>query len=335
MKRSFILLVAGIIITSFLLSCSNNEKFKVAYLLPSKDYPRFNKESKYMSERFKQLGFDVILKYGENDEAVQIIKGMELLDEDIDALVITAINGGTIAPLVRAAKDKGVVVIAYNRLISNAEYDVFFTGDNIDNAKIFCDYALAEKPQGNYVILNGDRFDRNGVELKIGIDSILKPHIEKGDINVVYETYIENWASEPSEFELNQIIQSFGKNIDVVIACSDGIAEGSIKALEKNQLAGSVIVTGQDAELTAVKNIYKGKMHLSIYHPHKTLGYKAAEMISDILNGKNVNDITNAKTFNGTTEIPTLQVQSIPITKENIEKELVKTGEYTMEEIIN
>ncbi|MBN2166078.1 MAG: substrate-binding domain-containing protein [Marinilabiliaceae bacterium] len=333
MTRSLFISLIGIIALTFISSCATNEKYKVAYLLPSKDYPRFNKEGKYLSEKLKELGADISLVYGDNDEAIQIKKGLELLDKGIDALVITAINGGTIAPLVRAAKDKGVVVVAYNRLISNADYDVFFTGDNMDNARIFCEYALSQKPTGNYVILNGDRFDRNGVELKIGIDSILKPHIDNGSINVVYKTYIENWSKIPSEFELKQIIQSTEKNIDVVISCSDGIATGTVKALEQFGMAGDVIVTGQDADLDIVKYIYNNKMHLTIYHPHKQLGYKAAELVIDLLNGKNINKLTNAKTFNGLTQIPTLQVKSIGITKENIEKELIETGEYTWDQI--
>lgn len=96
------------------------------------------------------------------------------MDEEIDLLIITALNGNTIAPLVREAKDKGIPVMAYNRLINNVDYDFYFTGNNEDIARIFCETALSLKPHGNYVILAGDRFDRNGVELKEAIDSLLK-----------------------------------------------------------------------------------------------------------------------------------------------------------------
>jgi D-xylose transport system substrate-binding protein len=314
-------------------SCSNQSKYKVGFVLPSNDFPRFNIEGKYMAERCKQLGIEMTIVNGENDETVQFNKGMELINDGVDLLVITAINGGTIAPLVREAKSKGIQVIAYNRLISNAEYDLFFTGDNIDNAKIFCDYALKMKPRGKYVILAGDRFDRNGVELRQGIDSILKPKIASGDIKIIYESYIENWAKENSKFELEQVLQAYGTDIDVVISCSDPMGSGSIEALKKYSLEGTVIVTGQDAELEAVRNIYNGYQHITIYHPHKVLGYKAAELINELLKGKDGEDLANAKTFNGLTEIPTYQVKSVAVTKDNINKELVETGEYTWDQI--
>src|SRR5690606_22694299 len=115
---------------------------------------------------------------GEDDDAIQLSQGYELLDMGVDALVIAAVNGNTIAPLVRDAQSRGVKVIAYNRLINNSDFDLFVTGDNKDNARLFVEMALQHKPSGNYVVLAGDRFDRNGFELKQHIDSLLQPHIE-------------------------------------------------------------------------------------------------------------------------------------------------------------
>lgn len=332
MNTKTITRVCILLLTIFTVSCSNQSKYKVGYILPSADFPRFNIEGKYMAERCKQLGIDMTIVEGENDEAIQFNKGMQLINDGVDLLVITAINGGTIAPLVREANAKGIPVIAYNRLISNAEYDIFFTGDNIDNARIFCDYALKMRPKGKYVILAGDRFDRNGVELKQGIDSILKPKIANGDIKIVYETYIENWSKENSKYELEQVLQA-QPDIDVVISCSDPMGAGSIEALKEFNLEGTVIVTGQDAELSAVQNIYNDYQHLTIYHPHKVLGYKAADLIKALLDGKDGEDLANAKTFNGLTDIPTYQVKSVAVTKDNIGKELVETGEYTWNQI--
>ncbi len=330
LKLSYLLFI---IIFTVLSGCSGKKKYKVAYLYPSKSFPRFVKEGNFMSERLKQLGTDVKIVDGEGDEAIQLSKGMKLLDDDIDLLIITALNGNTIAPLVREAKDRGIPVMAYNRLINNVDYDLFFTGNNQDIGRIFCENALALKPHGNYVILAGDRFDRNGVELKQAIDSLLKPHVEKGSINIVYESYIENWDRDFATNEMSQVIQSHGTDIDVVISCYDPMAEGVITVLNKHGIDGQVVVTGQDADLDAIKRIIKGTQTLTVYHPSKVLGYKAAELAYAILNGQNSKTIANSKTFNGLKMIPTMQVKSVAIRKDNIEKELVDVGEYTWEQI--
>lgn len=315
--------------------CGSKEKIKVGFLYPSKNFPRFLKEAAFVSERLKQLGAEPIVMSGEDDETVQIQNGIKLLDKGVDLLFIIPLNGGTIAPLVREANQRGVPVIAYNRLISNVKYDLYFTGDNVNLAGLLCETALKNKPVGNYVILAGDRFDRNGIELKNAIDSILAPHVASGDVNIVYESHIEGWGREIAGRELEQAIESFGTNIDVVLACSDPMADGASEVLKKYDLLGKVILTGQDADIYAVKSVNEGTQTITIYHPYKVLGYKAAELALEIINGKSSQKLANSSTFNGLVEIPTVKVKSVLITKDNIEKELVEVGEYTWDQINN
>ena len=336
MKQNRILthffIVIGIAI--LLCSCSQEKKIKVGYLYPSESFPRFLKEGAFMAERLKELGVQTIAMHGNDDEALQIQNGIKLLNKGVDMLIITAVNGGTIAPLVREAHKRGVPVMAYNRLISNVDYEIYFTGDNDNIGSIFCDAALMLKPKGNYVILAGDRFDRNGVELKHAIDSLLAPHVTSGNVNIMYESYIENWNKELAGKELEQVIESYGPNIDAVIACSDPMADGCKTTLAKYGLLGNVVVTGQDADLYAIKSIYEGTQTVTVFHPYKTLGYRAADLAMDIIKGKKLKSLTNGSTFNGLTEIPTLKVKSVAINKSNIEKELVETGAYTWDQIM-
>lgn len=315
--------------------CGSQSEWKVGYLNPADFRDRFVSEGAYMAERFEQLGAEMITLSAQDDDAVQLQQGYQLLDEGVDVLIIAAINGNTIAPLVRDAVAKGVLVVAYNRLINNSEYDLFVTGNNKDIARLFCEAALSRKPTGNYILFGGDRFDRNGLELKQHIDSILKPHIESGSINLLFDTYVEGWNGERTAFEFQKIIDSYGLDIDAVIACSDPMSVAVANVLKKYGKEGEVVVTGQDAILDAVKEIYYGSMTMTVYHPHKTLGYKTAELVMDLLNGKKASDLSNAATFNGTVDIPTYQINSIAVTKENLDEVLIQSGEYTMDEIVN
>jgi D-xylose transport system substrate-binding protein len=320
-------------ILGLLVSCQSSEELKIAYLHPSPKRMRFVKDGKFIVERLEQLGAKAIVVDSDNDESLQIKHGMELVDQGVDLLIIVPVNGITIAPLVRYAKDKGVSVIAYNRLISNVDYDLYFTGDNVDNALLMCTEALKRKPQGNYVVLAGDRFDKNGVELKDAIDSILKPHVDSKNINVIYESYIEDWSRPNATFEFSQIIDAYGNNIDAVIACGDNMATGVITILKKHGLEGQVVVTGQNTEIEALKNLVQGYQHITIYHPHKLLGYKVAEMAVEIAKGFDPKELASSYTFNGYAQIPTFKVKSIAITKDNLRKELIESGAFTESEL--
>jgi D-xylose transport system substrate-binding protein len=319
--------------TLLVMGCNRSSGFKVGFLYPSKERIRFVKESNFFSERIKELGGEAIVVDADDNEALQLERGYELL-EDVDLLVIAAVNGHTIAPLVREAKSRGVPVIAYNMLISNTDYDFFFSGDNDYLAELFCQSALAYKPQGNYVVLGGDRFDRNGFELKMGIDSLLKPHVAKGDVAVIYNTFIEAWSRNNAALEFEQVLQTYGDDIDAVLACNDMMADGVLTVLKKYNIERPIFISGQDADIVGVRNVYAGRQTMTVYHPAKRYGQGVAELAIDLLNGKSMKKWESGTIFNGHSSIRNFKVKSIKITADNIGKELVEAGECSWEEIM-
>ncbi len=332
MSQSLRSFVGVLIIVSFF-SCGKQESYTVGYLNPSSERYRFVSEGNYMAEKLREFGHEVVIMVAEDDDVVQLAQGYELLDMGVDALVIAAINGNTIAPLVRDAQKRGVKVIAYNRLINNADFDLFVTGDNRDNARLFCETALQRKPSGNYVVLAGDRFDRNGFELKHYIDSLLQPHIASGMVNLLYETHIEGWDRDRAQFEMQQVVDAFGVVIDVVIACNDGMGLGALEVLKKYDAHRGVIITGQDGSQEAVRSIHRGEMYMTIFHPHRELGHRTGELVDALLRGERSNNLATTSTFNGSSNIKTVNIPSVMVTKDNIEEVLIQSGEYTWEDI--
>ncbi|WP_084555787.1 substrate-binding domain-containing protein [Alkaliflexus imshenetskii] len=312
--------------------CKTDSQFTVAYLTPSENRVRFVEEGQAMGQRFRELGVNFSIVYAGDDDALQIQQGLDLIERGVDALVITAVNGNTIAPLIREAKEKGVMVVAYNRLINNSEYDLFYAGDNGHMAKAFVDAAVSRAPRGNYVILGGDRFDRNGVELMYHIDSLMLPHIESGRINLLYSTFLEGWSRSRAAFEVQQVIDAHGSDIDAIIACNDAMGLGALDVLQANNLQGKVVVTGQGAELESIRNVHRGFQTVTIYHPPKELGSKAAELVYEMLNGRSASQIANAHSFNGLAVIPTFQMKSIVVNRDNLQY-LVDAGVFTWNQI--
>lgn len=262
-------------------------------------------------------------------------QGFELLEKGVDVLVIPAIKGNTIRALIEQAKEEGVIVVAYNMLIMDCQYDILVSGNNQRLAEDFCVFVLKKKPTGKYIILGGDKFDQNGFELKNNINSILLPMVEAGKVEIVYNSFIERWSREHARFEFDLVFNSYGDDIDAVISCNDAMGLGVIDVLSQKGALGDVIVTGQDATLEGVKSIYQGNLGITFYHPRKELGKKAAEVIIGMLkDNKSGEDLADDKVFNGSVYVPVSRVNSPPVTKENLEL-LVDEGVYTWEEIEN
>ncbi len=311
----------------------SNEKLKIGYLYPSDELIRFNKEGNYIKEYAQKHGADVIIKSASYDDAIQIRQAEELIEEGVDAIVVVAVNVNTSAAIVREAKDNGIPVIAYNRMIQNSDVDFFVASSNDLIGKIMVDAVMNKVDGGNFVILNGDKFDRNGVELQQSIHKYLKPYEDKGNVNIVYESSIESWSKDIATYEMEKVISLYGTDIDAVIVGFDGMADGVIDVLRKYDLNGKVIVTGQDAEISACKHILEGDMEVTVFHPYKKMAEEAAKVALNMAAGKSVKEFVNSIEKNGDYEIPTQRVNSIAVTKDNMDEVLIKSGFYKKEDI--
>ncbi len=317
-----------VFILGFALSgCKKDDQIQMGFLYNSNNTFRFNLESKFFQDRAEELGAKVTIDQADDNAALQYDKAIEMMEQGIDLLVLVAVNVNTAENIVKEAKARNIPVMAYNRLISNCELDVFISGNNEQLGKDMAGYVIDQKPTGNYIILNGDKFDRNAVELMASLEKTLEPHIEAERINILYKTFIENWNGDHAAYELNQYLAANDEEVDAVISCFDGMSVACIDVLEEYGLAGDVIVTGQDAQIESCRKIVEGTQHLTMYHPLEDVASKAAEVAIDLVKGE---DLTKkydiAYNNNGMIDVPTIQVSSIPVTKENIDEVLIESG---------
>lgn len=313
-------------------SCTSKKKFKVGFLHPSESRKRFVNEGRFMAAQVRELGGEAIVKGANDDEKLQLEQGYQLLEEGVSTLVICPINTNTIAPLVRAAQKQGVDVIAYIRIVNNATFTAFLATDNEYMASVWVESALRLSPKGNYVIIGGDRFDENAVLEMNAIERLLTPHVETGKVNIVFKGYTDGWNKGLAAYHIEKVANAYGDKIDAIISCNDEMADGAISVLKEMGLEGKVPVTGQDADLVGARNVVKGYQTVTFFHPSKELGVQAANLAFALYQGKRASAITPDRTFNGVAEIPTIKVQSVSITKDNVDV-LIQNGLYKKGEI--
>ncbi|WP_234445806.1 substrate-binding domain-containing protein [Carboxylicivirga marina] len=318
-------------------ACQSDKAVKLGFIYSTPNTERYVKEANFFRAYAEKHGATVYLEHGNGDEAIQYQKALELFDKGIDGLAIIAVNANTAAAIVREGQGRGVKVMAYNRLIKNCDLDFFVSGDNNALGKMMVDEIIKVKPRGNAIILGGDKYDRNAVELAASINKHLKPHIESGNIDVLYETFVEEWSDVNAAYELEQFISLSGQVPDIIFAGFDGMSGGCIRVLGERNEEKVVYISGQDATVEGVKNIVAGKQQMTAFHPLKDTGSKAAEiMLQLVANEKKAEKMANSYTNNGQIDVPTVKVPSIAVTKSNVKKVLVDDAKfYTYEEIYN
>ncbi len=321
------------LIIILLWGCHKESTKTIAFLSPDVSHKRFKIESEAFKAYCEPQGYSVFLKYAGNDESIQIEQAREMIAQQVDLLVVVAMNINTAAVIVREAHDAGIPVMAYNRLIKNCEVD-FFMSSNVDLfAQTMVDTIVKESGGGNFVILGGDKFDKNGLDLQVAINKYLKPYSDKEEVNIIYQTNIEQWRAQKAAFEMEKVISLYGTDIDAVLVGYDGMSTAVIKVLEKYGLAGKVAVSGQDAELEACRNIVKGYQTITIYHPLREIAQMAGKIAIRIIEGEKIDDFTNGKEYNGSVDVPTHMVQSVGVTRDNLDEVLIKSGFYTKEQV--
>ncbi|HLB84749.1 MAG TPA: substrate-binding domain-containing protein, partial [Steroidobacteraceae bacterium] len=225
-------------------------------------------------KRATELGARVLDLSANGDDTVQISDVEKLITNGVDVLVIVPHDGRAMAKAVRMAHDAGIPVIAYDRIIRESDLDLYVSFDNVKVGELQARYLVDHLPtpgKGRIVRLYGAKTDNNALLFKQGQDNVLAPYIERGDIVVVHEDWVEEWKPENAKRIVNAAISAHGDAFDAVLASNDGTAGGAIQALLEEGLAGKKLVTGQDAELVACQRIVNGTQAMTIYKPLKTL----------------------------------------------------------------
>jgi D-xylose transport system substrate-binding protein len=248
--------------------------------------------------------------------------------------VIVPHNGAAMSRAVKSANEAKIPVIAYDRLILNANVDYYLTFDNVKVGEAQGGYAAARLPKDHkarIVRIYGAPTDNNAKLFKQGQDNVLEPLIKAGKVEVVHEDWALDWKPENAKKIMNAAITKAGRNIDAVVVSNDGTAGGAIQALLEEGLAGKVLVTGQDADLAACQRIMRGTQAMTVYKPLKNLATLAARVAVDVAKG--TKPPTTASLDNGTRQVPSIFEKVISVDKENMMSTVVADGFHKAEEL--
>ncbi len=310
------------------------KKIKIGLSMDSLRVERWQKDRDIFKAEAEKLGAEVIVQSADGDERRQNAQAENMLTQGVDVLVVIPKDSVAAAQIVQAAHAEGIKVIAYDRLIRESEPDLYISFDNEQVGYLQAEYLLRQKPKGNYFLLGGAPTDNNAQLLRKGQLRALQGAIDTGDIRLAAEGkhWAVNWEARDALKKTEQVLTQTNNRIDAVVASNDGTAGGVIQALQGQNLAGKVLVSGQDAELSACQRIVKGTQTMSVYKPIHLIATKAAQAAVALAKGEQIAEVTQTVN-NGKVDVPSILLTPIQVDKANLDEVVIKDGFHSREAV--
>lgn len=304
---------------------------KIGFSMDTLKEERWLKDRNLFREAVEGLGAEIVIQAANGDDSLQIAQAEEMINKGIDVLVIVPHNAEAAAAIVAKAHRAGIKVLSYDRLVKNADIDLYVSFDNERVGELQAMEMLKQAPAGKYVYIGGAVTDNNAHLLKKGAFNVLQPYIDKGEITVTYDQWTEDWTPANAYINMGQALESNGNHVDAVIAANDATAGGAIQALDDQGLMGVVPVAGQDAELAGVQRVAVGTQTMTVYKPINILTERAAELAIKLAKGERI-DVTRTVN-NGKIEVPSILLNPIAVVESNIGKTIIEDGFHSREDI--
>lgn len=311
---------------------ATGRKVKIGFAMATVKEERWQRDRDAFEAHCKRIGVDCEITVADNSSSRQANDVDNLLTKGLDALVIAPQEATEAAAMVEKAKAQGVPVISYDRLINSDKIDLYISHQVPVIGRKIAEYALQKVPKGNYVMVYGASTDNNAHIMKKEMVAVLQPAIDRGDIKIVADQFITDWKNDLAlNFAQNSLTRE-NDDIQAFVVSNDGMAGGVIQALVGRDLAGKVLVTGQDAGLEALQNIAEGKQSMTIYKPIIPLASQAVEAAVKLAK-KEPLETTPFMNDAISKTVPAILLEVTVVDKNNLMDTVIKDGYSRYEDI--
>ncbi|RDJ22184.1 D-xylose ABC transporter substrate-binding protein [Bosea caraganae] len=281
---------------------------------------RWKTDEAAIKAAIEKVGGTYLSADAQSSPAKQLTDVESLIARGAKAIIVLAQDAQAIRPAVQKAVNEGIAVVGYDRLIEIPQA-FYLTFDNVEVGRMMAREIQKAKPEGNYVFIKGSSADPNANFLYQGSVEVLKPAIDGGKIKNVGEAFTDGWLPANAQRNMEQILTRNANKVDAVIAANDGTGGGAIAALAAQGLAGSVPVSGQDADRAALNRVALGTQTVTIWKDARELGRNAAEIALKLAGGAKLTEVPGAMAWNqgpSKQAMTALFLKPVPVTKDNL-----------------
>ena len=325
----------------------------VGVAMPTQDLQRWNQDGANMKAQLEAAGYEVDLQYANNDVGMQVSQIENMILNEVQVLVVASIDGSALGTVLAQAKEAGIPIIAYDRLLTNTDaVDYYTTFDNYKVGQIQGQYIVDKFDLANtdktYTIefTAGSPDDNNAGLFFGGAYDTVKPYLDAGKLVCVsgqtdFATVATPaWKSETAQARMDNILSAYypdaltgGQTLDIALCSNDSTALGVTNSLVAAGFTTENIpvITGQDCDKPNVKNMVKGLQAMSVFKDTRTLAAQTVKMVDSLLKGETPE--LNGEYDNGIKMVPSYNCTPVYGDVNNYEELLIASGYYTAEEI--
>ncbi len=302
----------------------------IAFLLPESATARYEALDRPQFEA--QLGrggaFRVITTNAGGSASRQLEQAESALAAGAVVLVVNPVDQTAARTIVRTAAALDVPVISYDRLIDGGESAFYVSFDNERVGTLQAESLVAGMrergtPNGGVLVLAGDPNDANTTALAAGSGRVLAA----AEVEVLARYDVPGWSAARAQEWMATQVSQFGDEIDGIAAGNDGLAGAAITALRSAGITSTPIVTGQDADLTAVRRVVAGTQYATVFKDIARQARVAAEAARALAAGV---DPAATSVVDG---VPSVVLDPVLVTAADVDRVILTNGLYTIAEV--
>ena len=339
---------------------SGDADVQVGIVLPTKDEPRWLQDQASFETALANAGFTSEVLFSQGKSETELSNVEALLEKNIKVLVICAQDAAAAGAAVQKAKDAGVTVVCYDRLITGTDavdYYITFNSFAVGVAQgQFLIDAYAGQTGVPLYLYSGAVTDNNAFIFFAGAWSVLNEAVANGQfvvencpaidglgaldpdadhetLSTILGTITTDWdfskAKTLAEGNLVANDASAKGNV-AILAPNDGTARAIADAFTADSDVTSYVITGQDAENASLKYIQDGKQSMTVWKNTATLAETTCDLVSTILNGQTPR--APASYNNQVKDVPSVEEAVTVITIDTL-PDLIAAGNFSQSDI--
>ena len=215
------------------------DKIQIGMCFDSFVIERWQRDRDIFVQAAKEMGAEVNVQNANGDVEEQKKQIDYFIKKGMDVIVIVCIDSDALADSVKDAKDAGIKVIAYDRLINNADIDLYISFDNEMVGTLMGQTLVDNGIKGGNVIIVGGSPADNNVAL---VENAFTDVMNYNEVTILDTTHCDGWRAElASEYIYDHF--DLVRDCDAIMCGNDNLASEVVSALSVQRLAKKIMVT--------------------------------------------------------------------------------------------
>lgn len=303
------------------------DKIQIGMSFDSFVIERWQRDRDVFVSTAKELGAEVNVQNANGDADEQIEQIEYFIRKKMDVIVIISIDCDELRSVVKKAKNAGIKVIAYDRMINDSDVDLFISFDNEMVGKVMAESLVeAGLERKKVIMICGPTTDNNVLYVDEGFRKVM----DREGVEILDVTNCDGWKAELGGDYVYANMDLI-EQVDGIMCGNDSVATQVVRALAEKRMAGKLFVVGQDADLEACQRIVEGTQIMTVYKPVEKLAQTAAEYAIKLAQKEPIDDLKTMK--NGDKEVPYVFLEPIAVTKDNMDEVIIGSGYHLKEDV--